>query len=196
MKYLITLLLVTSFAFSQKYYIDTVRIAPADSTVTNYAAGDVVRSKAAALYRVKTGQAVQTYGKITAVHVDTDTANVANANFVVRFFNFPQTDTAGTYAGTNSDTTGYNILIAADNAAYGGKYQTIERFFVGDVATTALSYGSGSGATGARSVNQAANLPFVSNNGKLWVLLMANGALVPKQVGTYRIRIVFERYGL
>jgi hypothetical protein len=197
MKHLILFLLFLSISYSQnvgRIAYDTVKIQASKIPVAAYAANEIIRGNDSAFYRIGVGQNLPTWGMIRAVIVETDTPNVTNAAFIVRFYNFSQVDTAGTYAGTNSDTTGYSVLTGIDNSVFQNQWTRYDRFFIGDVATTAQS--SGGLGTSAKSANYAANLPFYANKGKLWVVLLANAAYTGKKYGWYRIRVVYERGGL
>ncbi len=188
------LLFVLSVAYAQigVIYTDTALVRSAYVPVAAYTAGDIIRSTDTVFYSIKTGTGNRpSSGIIRHVIIETDTANPTAAGFIVRFFSFPQSDTTGTYAGTNSDTTGFNVLAAADNAAYTNSYHYFDKYIVGDVATTAQSYGGST--TGATSINMTPNLYFNTNKGKLWIALLANGTYTPKKGGTYKVKVVVER---
>lgn len=193
------LLMVTavSMAFPQALttiYSDTVKVVDSWIPVAAYAAGDIIRAKDTSFFSISTGTTLPSSGYIRAVIVETDTPNVSNTAFVVRFYNFNQTDTTGLAAGINADTTGFNVLQAVDNSPAVNNYHKFNKYLVGDVATTAQSYAGGASATGATSINMSANLPFTSPKGKLWINLLANGSYTPKKGGAYRIKVVFERF--
>lgn len=176
-------------------YTDTTTIVDSWIPPVTYAAGEIIRAKDSAFFSISTGTGDRpSWGYIRSVIVETDTNNVTANTFTVRFYNFKNLDTAGTGYASQTDTTGYNVLQGVDNAAAVNNYQKYDRFFVGDVATVLQAYAAGGTSTGsAKSVNMAANLPFVSYTGKLWVSLYAAAAYAPKKGGRYRIRVTFER---
>lgn len=193
MKKLMAFLFVLSVAYAQVGIIssDTVRIKTSWIPVAAYASGDIIRATDTAFFSISTGSNFPTSGFIRSVIVETDTPNVANASFMVRFYNFRPVDTTGTGAAAYTDTLGYNILQAVDNSPVLNSYHKFTKYLVGDVAATVQPYGVGTGAT---AVNFAPILPFTTYRGKLWVSLIAFGSYTPKKGGAYRIKVVFERY--
>ena len=185
--------LFLSVAYAQigVIYSDTALVRSKYTPVVNYTAGDIIRSDTA-FYSIATGTGnLPSSGIIRHVIIETDTANPTAAAFIVRFFSFPQSDTTGTFAGTNTDTTGFNVKAAADNAAYTNSYHYFDKYIVGDVATTAQSYGGST--TGATSINMSPNLYFNTHKGKLWFALLSNGTYTPKKGGTYKVKVTVER---
>ena len=169
--------------FSNSTFQDTVLIARLTGVTTQYTSGDVVRSVATALYPVNVSRVTTDgpgRGYITSVQISADTANVTGASFTVRFFNF-------------TDTTGRNVQIAVDNAAYQGLWLN-SAYWVGDAdITLGMDGTTGGGATVASGIATNLNIPYVVNKGKLWVLLLAKGSYTPKHGGAIRLKVATER---
>lgn len=188
MKRLILSLFFVGILYGQNSYSissDTSSFQLADSAITAYTAGDIVRDtisygKKFLVWNVK-GSGTTGYGSIVQALMDVDTANSTNATFDLLLF---------------KDSTGLGAYLPANNSGYVSNY-VYNKNLIGVIALTLVKYAYGADSSGAYALTTGKDIPFdvsyVSPSTKqIFGLLIATAAYQHKVVEKFRIRLWFK----
>ena len=169
MKRILALLLVLSSVSFAQIRIQERSFVKHDTTNGAYTAGDYIGDSTYLYFN-----GAETRGTIRAVIITTDTNNVANSTFRLYLF---------------GDTTGHGT-IPDDNVAYILSIKDSVNY-IGQIATNALTI-AGAGATMCASTTIIdPPLAYETKNGKMFGVLTALAAYVPKYQGRIRVKIIF-----